>query len=116
MKRGDVVIADFPFFDQPGSKRRPALVVQADVYNAKMVTTVLAMISGNIKHASDPAQCLVDPGTSDSASSGLRGPSVVKCTNLVTVYQANVIYTIGQLSPRLMQRVDACLKQALGIP
>jgi mRNA-degrading endonuclease toxin of MazEF toxin-antitoxin module len=30
MKRGDVILADFPFFDRPGNKRRPAVVVQAD--------------------------------------------------------------------------------------
>jgi hypothetical protein len=30
MKRGDVVLADFPFQDIPGSKVRPAVVVQKD--------------------------------------------------------------------------------------
>src|SRR5579859_6813502 len=115
MNRGDIVIADFPFFDQPGSKKRPALVVQSDIYNAKLVTTILAMISGSLRHAADPAQCLVDAAP-DGASSHLRGPSVVKRNNLVTVAQTAVHRTIGQLSTALMQQVDQCLKAALGLP
>jgi mRNA-degrading endonuclease toxin of MazEF toxin-antitoxin module len=113
MKRGDVILADFPFFDRPGFKRRPALVVQSDVYNGKLVTTIVAMISGQLKHASDPALCLIDPKTPEGASSGLNGPSVVKGTNLLTIAQADVIKVIGKLTAQLMLKVDECLKSAL---
>ena len=34
MKRGDVVIIDFPYSDRTGSKVRPALVVQSDMLNS----------------------------------------------------------------------------------
>jgi mRNA-degrading endonuclease toxin of MazEF toxin-antitoxin module len=33
MQRGEVVLADFPFQDIPGSKIRPAVVVQNDADN-----------------------------------------------------------------------------------
>lgn len=45
MKRGDAVVVDFPYSDQTGSKRHPALVVQADVYNQKLDDTILALIT-----------------------------------------------------------------------
>ncbi len=51
MKRGNVVLADFPYFDRPGFKRRPVLIVQATAYNAKHATTIVAMISGQTKNA-----------------------------------------------------------------
>lgn len=35
VQRGDVVVVDFPYSDQTGSKLRPALVVQADALNQK---------------------------------------------------------------------------------
>lgn len=36
MDCGDVVLADFPYQDQPGSKIRPAVVVQNDVDNQRI--------------------------------------------------------------------------------
>lgn len=40
IRRGDVVIADFPFVDG-GSKKRPALVVQCDLLNINFTNTIL---------------------------------------------------------------------------
>jgi mRNA interferase MazF len=51
MQRGDVVLADFPFQDIPGSKVRPAVVVQNDADNQVLANTVLVMITGNLADA-----------------------------------------------------------------
>jgi mRNA-degrading endonuclease toxin of MazEF toxin-antitoxin module len=40
MKRGDVVVADFPFQDLPGSKIRPAVVIQNDADNRSLANTI----------------------------------------------------------------------------
>ncbi|MCI0486973.1 MAG: type II toxin-antitoxin system PemK/MazF family toxin [Blastocatellia bacterium] len=34
-RRGDIVLVDFPYSNHTGSKVRPALVVQSDVWNRK---------------------------------------------------------------------------------
>ena len=44
MKRGDVVIIDFPYSDRTGSKVRPSLVVQADALNTIRCDVILAII------------------------------------------------------------------------
>ena len=49
MKRGEVVLVDFPYTDGRASKVRPALVVQNDQDNALLRDTVVALITGNIK-------------------------------------------------------------------
>src|SRR5436309_3075840 len=82
MNRGDVVIADFSFQDMPGSKVRPAVVVQNDADNAALANTILAMITGNLADSARPTNVLVDPSTAEGASSGLHGPSLIKCGNL----------------------------------
>jgi mRNA interferase MazF len=116
MKRGDVVIADFPFQDVPGSKVRPAVVVQNDADSLALVNTILAMITGNIADAAQATNVLVDPKTPDGTGSGLRGPSLIKCGNLATIRQYRVIRTIGALSAAMMQQVNDALKASLELP
>jgi mRNA interferase MazF len=116
MKRGDVVIVEFPYVDGRRGKNRPALIVQNDRDNQRLTNTIVAMISGNIRHAGEPTQLLIDPGTPEGNSSGLHGVSVVKCNNLFTVDQQDILRHVGNLSQQLMQQVDQCLKVALELP
>lgn len=113
MKRGDVVIVEFPYVDGGRGKNRPALIIQNDRDNQQLTNTVIAMISGNIRHASEPTQLLVDPGHADGRSSGLHGPSVVKCCHLFTVAQQDIQRVIGHLSDSMLQQVNETLKTAL---
>jgi mRNA-degrading endonuclease toxin of MazEF toxin-antitoxin module len=115
-RRGDVVIVDLPFTDQPAKKRRPAIVVQADAYNQLIAKTVIAMVTGNLQRRSDPAHLFVDPNTPDGHSSGLRAPSLISCNNLFTIDQEDVAKTLGHLSDLLKQKLSDCLKAALELP
>jgi mRNA interferase MazF len=51
MKRGDVVLIDFPFTTGSGSKKRPALVVQCDRNNARLHDNIVAIITSNLTRA-----------------------------------------------------------------
>jgi hypothetical protein len=42
--------------------------------------------------------------------------SVVSCLVLVTVYADTVAQVLGTLSPAMRQKLDNCLKVALGLP
>lgn len=116
MKRGDVVVAPFPFQDKPGEKIRPAVVVQSDAENRRLANTILATITGNLDDAGQATTVLVDPGTADGAGSGLLGPSLIKCYNLATMRQRRILQVIGHLSHALMQQVNQALKAALELP
>jgi mRNA interferase MazF len=113
MKRGEVVIVEFPYVEGRKWKNRPALVVQNDNDNRRLSNTIVAMISGNVTHADEPTQLLVDPTTPEGHLSGLHGPSVVKCCNLFTIAQSDVKQIIGRLSNSMMPNLEACLKAAL---
>ena len=115
-RRGDVVIIEFPFVDGSRGKNRPALVIQTDINNQRLQNTIVVMVSGNTRLAGQVAtQVLVDPQTNEGRSSGLHGPSVVKCENIHTVRQQDILQTIGQLSPELTAEVDKCLKVSMGL-
>lgn len=114
--RSDVVIALFPNADGSPPKARPVLVVQADTYNAKLRNLIVAAITSNLRHASDPASLLIGVSTPDGKASELVQDSVLSCINLATIEDSLVARKIGQLSPVLMQQVNDCLKVALELP
>ncbi len=119
MKRGDVVIVDWPFARIQGSMRskpRPALVVQNDRDNARLTNTILAMITSVTKRATEATQCLVELNTPDGQMTGLVQDSVVNCVNLMSVEQNKVLHVIGKFSAHLMGQVNDCLKAALELP
>ena len=60
LNRGDVVMTRFPHASGVRGKKRPALVVQADSYNAKVGHVVVAEITKNLAPANDPAFVFID--------------------------------------------------------
>jgi mRNA interferase MazF len=115
MKRGDVVLVDWPFSGGGSSKIRPALIIQNDRDNRRLTNTVLAMITSFTRRAPEPTQLLIEISTPEGIQTGLRQDSVVNCVNLFTVEQTKVLRVIGFLSPSLMQKIDECLKSALDL-
>src|SRR5690242_16177669 len=101
IRRGDVVIVDFPFPDIGQSKIRPAIVVQNDRDNLRLRKTVIAMITSNLKRRNDPSHLYVHPNDPDGASSGLSFPSLISCNNLFTITQNSIQQVIGHLSDTL---------------
>lgn len=116
VRRGDVVLIDFPFSGGSAGKVRPALVVQNDLDNRRLTNTIIAMITSQTKRALQLTQLLIDISTPDGALTGLRKNSVVNCVNLFTVEQTKILRTIGHLSAPLLRQIDDCLKLALGLP
>jgi mRNA interferase MazF len=112
MKRGD----DFPFQDIPGSKIRPAVVVQNDADNQALTNSILVMITGNLSDVARSTNVFIDPATSDGAGSGLRGPSLIKCCNLATIRQQRILRVIGHLSDAVLKKLNIALEAALELP
>ncbi|MDE0019310.1 MAG: type II toxin-antitoxin system PemK/MazF family toxin [Candidatus Poribacteria bacterium] len=116
VNRGDIVLVDFPYSNHTGSKIRPALVVQADVWNQRLNSTMLAGITSNLhRGVGDPTQYFIDVETVDGQQSGLRFNSVVRCDKLATSNQSRIQGIIGRLSEASMEEIDTCLKAALDI-
>jgi mRNA interferase MazF len=87
-RRGDVVLVLFPDSNLRTSKRRPALVVQADQLSAGLPQTVVAMITSNMARAGH-ARPVVVRGEGESAKgSGLLMDSVVMTDDLATIQRS----------------------------
>jgi mRNA interferase MazF len=113
MNRGDVVEVDWQFSDMTGSKKRPAVVVQADFLNALIDDTILVQITST-RHGIPGTEVELDPTV--EISSGLSKLCVASCMNIVTFEQARVLRTIGTLSDAAMRQIETCLKVVFQIP
>jgi mRNA interferase MazF len=111
MKRGDVIIVDFPYGDLTGSKRRPALILQADALNQVRADTILALITST--YAGRIAEVLVD--VAQEPGSGLKFNSSVQCDTLVTLDQSFIVRIVGSLSATTMTKVDTSPRSALSL-
>jgi mRNA interferase MazF len=109
MKRGEIIIVEYPFTDQVGSKRRPALVIQSDAI--KSPDTLIAAISASAQLT--VTRVLIEP--SKEPNNHVKQSCVVRCENISTIQQQLILGSIGFLSKKTMQQVDECLKKALGL-
>lgn len=116
VQRGEVVLLPISFVSAPGSKVRPAVVVQNDNLNVRLESTVVAIItSTNARARSEPTQPFIDVTTSEGAATGLLHNSTVKCEHLDTVNQSDIRRHIGTFGPTLPEQLELCLKAALDI-
>lgn len=114
VSRGDVVLLPISFVIGSGQKTRPAVVVQNDNLNARLQSTIVAIItSTNKREAVEPTQLFIDVSTAEGYATGLLHPSTVKCEHLDTVNQLAIQRQIGRFSPSLMDQLEICLKTAI---
>lgn len=113
MKRGDVVLVDWPYSDRTGSKLRPAIVVQADFLNGLIDDTILVQIT-RTSHGIPGTEVALDP--LHEPASGLIHFSYASCANLLTADPGFIDQTIGYLSDAILGQIDGCLKNVLALP
>lgn len=114
-QRGDVVLVHYPYTSGTGSKVRPALVVQCDRNNQRLVNLILVVITTTVHRSGEPTQYLIEVSTPAGKQSGLLRDSVVTCENIATVLIQRVTRKVGSLPANTMSKIDECLKSSLGI-
>jgi mRNA interferase MazF len=105
-KRGDIVLVPFPFTDLSSSKKRPALVVSPDPYNAQMQDLVVVAITSQLTHEN---AITIEP--SDCVDGTLPKTSVVKLTKLFTIHSTLIIKRICALTPEKLEQVLSDLRR-----
>lgn len=105
-RQGDIVLVSFPFTNLASAKRRPALVLSPDSFNASVPDLVLAAITSHI--TDDPNAVHLRRG--DFAEGGLPKASMVKTTKLFTMHSALVVKRIGALRTGKMEGVLRTLR------
>lgn len=95
VQQGDVVWVDLPDPEDsaPGGLH-PGVVLQHDRFNCTALSTVVvAMVTSQLRYASQPGNVRLRKG-----EAGLKKPSVVNVTQILTVDRASIPSKIGHLS------------------
>jgi mRNA interferase MazF len=71
---GDVILVLFPFTDQSASKKRPAVVISAAVYNESRPDIIVMAITSQLRDVTGPHELRV----THWQEAGLLKPSAIK--------------------------------------
>ncbi|NJK69968.1 MAG: type II toxin-antitoxin system PemK/MazF family toxin [Microcoleus sp. CSU_2_2] len=109
LKKGDIVLVEFPFTDLSDKKLRPAVVLWASSTINEI--TICFISSQNVTSLSldEFALNAADP---EFYSTGLRVSSKVRVTRIVSLEQKLILRRLGELGPQQMQQLNATLIQA----
>lgn len=88
----EVVVVPFPFTDKMTSKKRPALVLSSEMFNASIHHSVMAMIT-SASHSAWPLDAVIQ----DLNDAGLKTPSLIRM-KLFTLDHKLIQRRIGLLS------------------
>ena len=106
---GDVVLVPFPFTDQSGTKKRPAVVVSTHSYNASRRDIVIMAITSQVRTPLSFGEAMVG----DWQGAGLVKESVFKPV-FTTIEQGLVVRTLGRLVAADTTALRAVLADAIG--
>jgi len=106
---GDVVLVPFPFTDQSGLKKRPAVVVSSADYNARRPDLVIMAITSQIR----PRPAFADFAIADWKKAGLLLASAVKPI-LTTIEKGLVLKKLGQLQQADLRSLRTSISAIFG--
>lgn len=106
---GDVVLVSFPFTDQSGAKKRPAVVVSSRAYNQSKPDIVIMALTGRIRTPLGLGEAMV----ADWQDAGLIKASVFKPV-FSTIEQSLVTRRMGELSPADLRTLREILALTIG--
>jgi mRNA interferase MazF len=106
---GDVVLVPFPFTDQTGLNKRPAVIVSSPEYQAQRRDLVIMPVTSQIR----PRPAFGEFTVAEWKKAGLITPSAVKPV-LATIDKRLVLKRLGQFQQMDVRALRTSLNQILG--
>ena len=107
--RGEVWLVNWnPARGSEQAGKRPALVIQNDIGNEKAPTIIVAAISSSVKIY--PMNVKLNP-----PEGGLKQPSIVKTSQILTVSKERLEKKFGQISTEKVLEVNHAIKLSLDL-
>jgi mRNA interferase MazF len=100
-KRGDIVLVPFPFTDLSSSKKRPALIISPDSFNAANQDVVLVAITSQI--GNDPQAVVMREG--DFVDGKLPKLSMIRIGKVFTIHSALIVKRLCAVTTPKLQEI-----------
>ena len=108
--RGEVVFVDFnPARPGEAAKRRPAVVVSNDLFNAYAPVVVVVPLTSKVDRVY-PTEVLIEP-----EDSGLEHPSKAQVHLVRHVSKGRILKSLGKLKGAVLKELDDLLRELLGL-
>jgi mRNA interferase MazF len=106
---GDIVLVPFPFTDQTGSKKRPAVIVSSAAYHAERRDVLIMAVTSQAR----PTRGIGEVQVKEWKSAGLIKPSVIKPV-ITTIEASLVIRRLGQIKKDEQETLRKAIGQIVG--
>lgn len=106
-ERLDVMIVPFPFVDLPVSKKRPAVVLSHQAFNAATGTAIFAMIT-----SAEDSEWAEDVTVSDLRAAGLQSDCKIRM-KIFTLDLGLVVGHAGRLSAQDAKAMQSALDRVI---
>lgn len=108
-RQGDVILVPFPFSDQSGVKKRPAVVISAQWYNQERADCILLPITSSVRGSRDEVRV----HGADVKRAGLLYDSVVRCGYPITIHQDLIVSKRGKLPRGTVEKIIERFQDAI---
>lgn len=105
--QGDVVLLSL------GPRRRPAVVVSSNWFNARREECVVAAITAHLPDEAERDEVRLTEA--DAAQAGLPGPAMVMTGKLLTAPRSSIAKPLGRLPDKTLHSVLERLSEVLGL-
>ena len=109
LKKGDIVLPEFPFTDLSQKKLRPALVLWA---SSTIDEITICFISSQNVTSLSLDEFALNASDPEFPRTGLKVSSKVRVTRIVSLEQRLILRRLGELGSQQMQELNATIIQA----
>lgn len=106
VERGQVISARFPHASGARGKKRPVVVVQADVLNKRLRHAIVAQLTTNLDDRDDPACFLIETASPEGQAAGIVQDSLFSGYLISLMSEDRLQDVIGKLSDGSMQKAE----------
>ena len=106
---GDIVLVPFPFTDQSGSKKRPAVIVSSAAYHQARHDVLIMAVTSQLRPSGSFGETMVQHWQ----AAGLLKPSAIKPV-ITTIEQSLVIRNLGRLNDADLSALKSTLVSIIG--
>ncbi len=101
LKQREIVLIPIPFTNLASQKKRPAVIISSDSYNAAHEDIVVVALTSNI----EPRDFSVGLTSDDLETGILKAPSMIRVDKIYTLNKAIVIKVFGRVTPAILRKI-----------